>query len=604
MKSSQAMPDWRWQAAGAFCVAVTAFLVYLMTLNPRLQFGDGPELAAAAYVLGVPHATGYPLYMLLLKCFTALPFGEVITRTTLASAAFMSLACAAASLVLMRAISRLLPFWQARAVAVTSVAGGLTTAFLFDTWNQATQTEVYALQFLLMMIFVVLAQHYLTDQRPRSLAVLGLVCGLGLAHHRLSVCLVAGLLYLSWMHVATATIGANGSGAYLWQRVRRWLEAVAAWMIAAACLGLYAYLPLRARTSPPVNFGDPRTPAAFWEHVRGAAYFERFFLRPIPGQEFTPRQYAQFAASRSVDLAGRMADMLFPFRFSLEWDPLTERWSPRPEWPARWAGLVIAILGAAGLVLLARCWPSFAASLMMVAAPNVAVAYLYSIPDIADYLLFPLWVAGAGAGMALMVAARSVGRFAPHFQRPGTAWVSWILPAALLVANLARCDRSSDFGAEHYSALIMPESKVIMPHGSILLTGGDNDHFTCLYRQVARAERTDVLVFSAPSISLGWYARMFTPAQHAEYRLRFANSLPLGPLAFVKQLADGVIDANLGRHDIFTSITDRDVLASLDRRYGLEAVASRTITGLSPYLRETTATLYRILPERRKERAP
>jgi hypothetical protein len=241
---------------------------------------------------------------------------------------------------------------------------------------------------------------------------------------------------------------------------------------------------------------------------------------------------------------------------------------------------------------------------MIVAAPNVAIAFLYSIPDIADYLLFPLWVAGAGAGMAVLAAAHSLRRFAPHFQRPGAAWASWLLPAALLAANADRCNRSDDFGAEDYSALIMPESKVIMPHGSILLTGGDNDHFTCLYRQVARGERTDVLVFSAPSISLGWYAKMFTPAQHAEYRLRFANSLPLGPLAFVKQLADGIIDANLGRHEIFTSITDRDVLASLDRRYGLEPVAARTITGLSPYLRETTATLYRILPERRKEHAP
>ena len=35
-------------------VAAVAFLVYLRTMAPALHLGDGPELAAAAHVLGVP----------------------------------------------------------------------------------------------------------------------------------------------------------------------------------------------------------------------------------------------------------------------------------------------------------------------------------------------------------------------------------------------------------------------------------------------------------------------------------------------------------------------------------------------------------------------
>jgi hypothetical protein len=595
------MPGGRSQAVAASAVGLTALLVYLLTLNPRLQFGDGPQLAAAAHVLGVPHATGYPLYMLLLKAFTHLPAGEVITRTTIASAVFMSLACALACLCLIPVIRRVVPAWQPHSVLVTSVAGGLATAFLFDTWNQATQTEVYALQFLLTMGFLRASQVYLTLVRAGLLLACGLLCGLGLAHHRLSVCLMAGLVFLSWRHLESAGAAPDAARSPARERVHRWAGVITAWLAAVACLTFYAYLPLRARALPPVNFGNPSTPSAFLRHVRGADYFERFFLRPQQGEVFDARSYLRFSAARCADLAGRMADMLYPFKFTLEPDTLAGRWSPRPGWPALLVGSFVGLLAAAGFGILARRWLAFAGCLLAVAVPNVAIVFLYSIPDIADYLLLPLWAVAACAGLALLRAADAAGQFAPHLRRPATAWLSLIMPAALLSANVARCDRSAETGAEDYSALIMPNSQDEMPTGSILLTGGDNDHFTCLYRQVARGERTDVLVFSAPSVSLDWYAAFFSPAQRAEYRLRFARSLPLGPLAFVQQLADGVIDANLGRHEIYTSITDRDVLASLDRRYGLEVVAMRTITGLSPYLRETTATLYRILPNRQKE---
>jgi hypothetical protein len=41
------------------------FLLYLRTLCPTFFPGDSAELSAAAWCLGVPHPTGYPLYMVL-----------------------------------------------------------------------------------------------------------------------------------------------------------------------------------------------------------------------------------------------------------------------------------------------------------------------------------------------------------------------------------------------------------------------------------------------------------------------------------------------------------------------------------------------------------
>ena len=45
-----------WAAAGA------VLLVYLATAAPCAWWGDGLELACAAWTLGIPHPTGYPLY--------------------------------------------------------------------------------------------------------------------------------------------------------------------------------------------------------------------------------------------------------------------------------------------------------------------------------------------------------------------------------------------------------------------------------------------------------------------------------------------------------------------------------------------------------------
>ena len=61
-------------------------MVYLLTLCPTVYLGDSGELSAAAFCLGVPHGSGYPLYVLLGKVFCLLPFGSVGFRMNLMAA--------------------------------------------------------------------------------------------------------------------------------------------------------------------------------------------------------------------------------------------------------------------------------------------------------------------------------------------------------------------------------------------------------------------------------------------------------------------------------------------------------------------------------------
>ena len=73
--------------------AVT-FAVYFYTLAPTVVGGDSGELITAAHTLGVVHPPGYPLYTVLTKLFTLLPFGEIAWRVNLLSAVSGALAAA------------------------------------------------------------------------------------------------------------------------------------------------------------------------------------------------------------------------------------------------------------------------------------------------------------------------------------------------------------------------------------------------------------------------------------------------------------------------------------------------------------------------------
>ena len=48
----------------AFGISIVAFIVYVRTLCPTVDFIDSGELATVAYTLGIAHPTGYPLFTL------------------------------------------------------------------------------------------------------------------------------------------------------------------------------------------------------------------------------------------------------------------------------------------------------------------------------------------------------------------------------------------------------------------------------------------------------------------------------------------------------------------------------------------------------------
>ncbi|MGI8970673.1 MAG: glycosyltransferase family 117 protein, partial [Dehalococcoidia bacterium] len=175
-------------AAVAGLLGLAAFVVYLRTLAVSIVWGDSPELTAAAFNAGIPHPTGYPLYMLLAHAFMRLvPVGSIAYRMNLLAALSAGIAVALIYRLLLRVSGAR---WA-------SVVTALAFAYSRTFWSQSVIAEHYP--FAILCIAAVLGCVLAWDRRGERcwLFTSAVVYGFCLTHHMMSLLLAPGLLYFA-----------------------------------------------------------------------------------------------------------------------------------------------------------------------------------------------------------------------------------------------------------------------------------------------------------------------------------------------------------------------------------------------------------------------
>src|ERR1700752_2781245 len=111
-------------------VALGTLLLYIITLAPTTQFWDTSEYIAAAYVLGIPHPPGNPLFVILAHVWGLVPWATAYAaRINLFAAATSAVAAGCWFLIGERWLQPIVPVRGPRLLA--AAAGSVTAATAF-----------------------------------------------------------------------------------------------------------------------------------------------------------------------------------------------------------------------------------------------------------------------------------------------------------------------------------------------------------------------------------------------------------------------------------------------------------------------------------------
>ena len=142
----------RTNALMAGVVFVISFIVYAITVQRSFSFWDCGEFIASAYTLGIPHPPGTPLFVLLGRIFSVIPFVEDISYRINYISVISSAVTAMFSYLLTVKIVRYFFPPEARQdklnrfiTYIGGIAGGLFVAFSRTNWANSVEAEVYGL---------------------------------------------------------------------------------------------------------------------------------------------------------------------------------------------------------------------------------------------------------------------------------------------------------------------------------------------------------------------------------------------------------------------------------------------------------------------------
>src|SRR5439155_4427105 len=169
---------------------VVSFLVlvlYLITLAPSTAMWDRSEYIAAAYVLGLPHPPGNPLFVLLGRVMSLLPIAPTVAaRINMFAALCSAVAAAMWFLTTERILVGWFPErWQRLLGAGVATMIGATA---FTVWNQSVVNEkVYTVSLAGIAIISWLMIRWSDDpdgpKADRLLVLVAYLLGLGYSNH-------------------------------------------------------------------------------------------------------------------------------------------------------------------------------------------------------------------------------------------------------------------------------------------------------------------------------------------------------------------------------------------------------------------------------------
>ncbi len=169
-------------------ILVFSFLVYLFSIADTVPYWDSGEFIATSYILGVPHPPGSPLYLIIGRLFSMIPFNaDIAFRVNLISPIVSALAV----MLLYLSTVKIITHWRGKVEhqmdAVIAFGGALVGSLVFaftdSHWFNAVEAEVYSMSTFFTAIVVWLILHWSerADEKGNERYILIIAYMLGLA---------------------------------------------------------------------------------------------------------------------------------------------------------------------------------------------------------------------------------------------------------------------------------------------------------------------------------------------------------------------------------------------------------------------------------------
>lgn len=180
----------------AFAVFALSLIVYLMTVQPTVSFWDCGEFIATSYLLQVPHPPGTPLFLILGKIFSMIPFvdniGLRVNMISVISSAFTVMFLYLVAVKLIQQYKKVTENrFDALTVYLPAAIGALSLAFSDTFWFNAVEAEVYALStfFIAFVIWLMIQWNEKADQpdNEKYLILIAYLIGLSTGVHLMAV---------------------------------------------------------------------------------------------------------------------------------------------------------------------------------------------------------------------------------------------------------------------------------------------------------------------------------------------------------------------------------------------------------------------------------
>jgi len=546
--TEQEKPPYLWAAL----LAILILAIYIATLAPTTAFWDTSEYIASAYVLGIPHPPGNPLFNVMAHVFGAIPLAaSYAVRINLFAAVTSAVSGGLWFLVGERWLRSIVP---ARGVRIAAAAAGtLVGALSWTVWNQSTVNEkVYTLSLLSVSLSLWLIVRWgdmpSGSRRDRMLILIAYVIALSSTNHMMGVLvaptigvyvlwtdwreairpwvLIMGFALLLGVSGAWTEFGASTTGiglilvtagllTYAFMREPQTFRRSPLYMgLAVVIVGVslnYFFLMIRAGHFPPINEGEPTNWHALLDVLNRVQYAKPSVLE------------------RQADLASQFGNYWQYFSWQFAGD-CTRGFSSNCAWFSRVATALFLVLGLGGLMALwSRDKEAAAGATVMILTFTFGLIYYLNFkygfsyhPERTltrevrerDYFFvasFSAWGLMVSLGFGALL-----NLIAGWFKDRGSPRTRWVLASPVLLvafipllANRVTASRAHETLARDV-AVDMLES---VPPYSILITAGDNDTFPLWYAQEVEGVRQDVTLANLSLMNTDWHLRQLRRRQ-------------------------------------------------------------------------------------------